>query len=108
MTEDDHTTEQLSFTDIINSLTGYEETEIENRFGAPIADLLENITRAGRALIFIVEKRATGKSEASYKTAMSLKLSEVNDRFKSEDEDADDVFPNEPDTDQGKDASLVG
>jgi hypothetical protein len=95
---------KLSMEDITRSLTGYEENEIEERFGHPIGVLLQiALTKSGRALIFVVENRELGgKPDKAYHRAMSLTVGEVNDRFLDADEDEDDVDPDRPDTDQGK------
>lgn len=97
------TTAKLSMTDLVGSLTGYEEDEIEKQFGDPIGPLLgKSLARAGRALIFIVERR-DGKNPAEARdAAMALRLVDVNDRFLDDDEDADDAIPEEPDTELGK------
>lgn len=98
--------EPLSFSDTLNSLTGYEEVEIEEHFGEPISFLVRaSYTKAGRALIYAAERRAGAKPAAAFKTAMSLRLIDVNDRFKTDDEDAEDFDPESPDTEQGKDDS---
>jgi hypothetical protein len=99
--------EKLSMLDITRSLNGYEENEIEERFGYPIGVLMNvSLTKAGRAFIFITESRKLGgKFDKAYHRAMSLTIRDVNDAFLDEDEDEDDVNPDEPHTDQGKDGS---
>lgn len=98
---------KLSMLDITRSLTGYEENEIEERFGYPIGVLMDAaLTKAGRAFIYIVEKRENGgKAEKAYHHAMNMRLIDVNDRFLDDEEDADDPVADEPDTEQGKGGS---
>lgn len=98
---------KLSMTDITRSLTGYDENEIEERFGHSIGVLLQvSLVKAGRALIYVVEKRELGgKADKAFHRAMSLPLSEVNDRFLDDEEDEDDPMPDEPNTEQGKGGS---
>lgn len=106
MTETDEQPERLSMNDLVKSLTGYEEDDVEERFGHPIGVLLDHrVVKAGRALIYVVEKRAGAKPTDAYKTAMEMRLADVNSRFLDEDEDEDDFNPDEPDTEQGKDGS---
>jgi hypothetical protein len=105
-TSTDETNEKLSFSDMVGSLTGYEEVAIEERFGQPVGHLMRAaLTKAGRALIFIDEQRKGAKAPAAYKAAMELRLEQVNERFFDDDEDADDFDPDNPDTELGKDGS---
>jgi hypothetical protein len=97
---------KLSFSESVASLTGYEEVELEERFGETIGRLMDSaLSKAGRALIYIDERRAGAKPADAYKTAMSMRLVEVNTRFFDDDEDADDFDPDNPVTEQGKDDS---
>lgn len=107
MNTNTNTDGKLSFSDIVASLTGYEEVAIEDRFGAPIGNLMRgSLTKAGRALVFVIElRRDTNKANKAYKTAMDLTVTELNDMFLDENEDQDDFDPDEPDTPQGKDDS---
>lgn len=105
-TTPDESAEKLSMNDLAKSLTGYEEDEIEERFEHPIGVLLAHrVTKAGRAFIYITQRRADVKAAVAYKAAMEMRLADVNDRFLEEDEDGDDFDPDSPDTDQGKDDS---
>lgn len=100
------TGDKLSFSDMVGSLTGYEEVAIEERFGEPVGRLMRAaLTKAGRALIFIEEQRKGAKPADAYKTAMGMRLTDVNDCFFDEDEDEDDVDPDNPDSELGKGAS---
>lgn len=89
---------KLSFSDTIGSLTGFEETTIEERFGEPIGQLMAKaLSKAGRALIFIVEIRNGAKTADAYKKSMGMRLVDVNSRFfEEDDEDEDDEDPETP------------
>lgn len=103
MTTSTERTEKLSIVDGIRSLTGFEEVKIQERFGKPIGELLDiSLNFAGRALLFIEGVRSHGNDADAYKRAMSLTIGEVNERFQTEDEDADDFDPENPDTAQGE------
>lgn len=96
----------LSITEAVASLTGYEEQKIEDRFGANIATLLDtNGIKACRALLFVHTARTTTKDAEAYKQVMGMPISEVDAAFQTDDEDADDLTPNEPYSEQGKDDS---
>lgn len=94
-------TQKLTAGEIVESLTGYEEDEIEKRFGADVNVLLATKPmRALRALIFTVLAR-TGEKTA-YKDAMSMPAKDVSPWFA---EDEDEPMPEEPITESGKEAS---
>lgn len=100
--------ERVSLTDTINSLTGYEEDEITGRFGN-LRDLLDatdgGSVKVYRACLYVLERRK-GKDEAAAMDAVqTLSRTAVVGPFLDESEDADDAMPDEPDTEQGKDAS---
>ena len=97
--------DKLSFSDTLASLTGFEEIEIEERFGEPIGQLMNSaLSKAGRALIFVVERRAGAKSGDAYKAAMNLRLDAVNTRFFDEDDEEEDEG-DEPATAEGKEGA---
>lgn len=98
--------DKISFSDTVASLTGYEEIEIEERFGEPIGQLMNSaLSKAGRALIFVAELRGGAKSADAYKTAMGMRLDAVNTRFFDEDEDEEEDEGDEPVTAEGKDGT---
>lgn len=84
--------ELLSSTEVTNSLTGFDELAIAQRFGASVEELAETSNmRFLRSLLFIVEKRREGVSDAdAFKAAMSLPFGELTARFRPEDP-ADDL-----------------
>lgn len=92
--------QQESFNEHLDSLTGYEELEIQAQFGDDILSLLNlNYTMASRALIYVTRRR-DGLDEAKAKdAAMKLSLKEVGASFAAEE---DEPMPEEPVTAQGK------
>lgn len=104
-TEQTEQPEKLSLSDTVGSLSGFEEIAIEERFGATIGAILNvSLSKAGRALLFIKHRREGLKDSEAYKRAMELRLVDVSNLFFTDDEDADDVDPDNPYSDQGKDA----
>jgi hypothetical protein len=91
--------------EVADSLTGYEERLIVQRFGAELEDLAG---QAGsgmvRALIFICEKRKSDDPDvaaadrAAFKRAMSLTRKELDDQFSRppQDDDEDGVESGKP------------
>ncbi|MDQ6524328.1 hypothetical protein RB608_11985 [Nocardioides sp. LHD-245] len=106
---DSASTERVSFWDTFNSMTGYEEMAVEKAFGATPGELTKksfsgNWSLDGmRAMVFVIASRAGDPDP--YATAMSLTRTQLADRFLSDEEDADDAIPDEPDTELGKDDS---
>lgn len=78
-------------TEVIQSLTGFDELAVEKWFKASVMDL--NATMTGRALVFVLERRnGAADDKAAYGTAMRLSLKDVDDRFTKEDvDDVDEV-----------------
>ena len=100
------TDEKLSLSELVDSLTGHEENAIEERFGAMPADLIvRSLSKLKRSLIFVAQQRKGDAPEAAYQHAMNMRLVDVVNLFQSDEEDADDAMPTDPDTDQGKDDS---
>lgn len=104
--KDPNEVERISFWDTFNSLTGYEEEAVEAAFGAEAGDLTKKTFNGGlslvalRAMVFVVARRA--EVPDPYAEAMGLTRTQLNERFLSELEDADDAIPEEPDTELGK------
>lgn len=96
-------TEKLSLEEVVESLTGYEEIEIEKQFGDDIEELLENKPRAGlRAAVFIIARRRGAALPAAKDEAMKLSMRALNDCFADETIELD---PDDPETEQGKDGT---
>ena len=89
-----------TMTDVVNSLTGYDEIAITKEFNRDFAVLLEYPTTLGRALIFVLKRRDGLTDKEAKKAAMEMRLGEVNDYFEDESDNAED-----PDTAAGEDDS---
>lgn len=98
-------TEKFSADEMFESLTGFEEIAIATHFGAEITDLAEKRPLAFvRALVF-VDKVRDGSSPLDAKAqAMGLSIKGTSDYFPEAEQDVDET---EPDTESGKDDSLV-
>ena len=89
-----------------DSLTGYEEVEIEGRFGDDIQVLLETRPiKAGRALAFVVVVRDLRAADVkdpvkkAYEAAMGMTVTELNNFFPDE---VDELDADQPVTPEGK------
>lgn len=88
---------QQTVSEVAESLTGFDELAIEKSFGKSLDELKP--TMVGRALVFVVERRA-GKTDPEAKSAaMEMPMGQVNSYFLDE---PDDVLPDEPDSEAGK------
>jgi hypothetical protein len=87
-------------TEMINSLTGWDEIAISKHFGRDYFDLTgSNVVRA---LAFVQERR-NGLSDVDAKeAALKLTIGACNDLFQAEPEDED---PDAPDSAAGKEPS---
>lgn len=93
----------LTQVEAIESLTGYDELAIKQKFGAPIGALFdESISTARRALVFAIYSRQDNGPKDAYKAAMNLTVGDL-DRVFGEDEP--EVMDDEPVTESGKDGS---
>lgn len=91
----------LTANEIIDTLNGFEEIAISQKFGTDIDDLLTTRQSMGlRALAFTVFAREDAKS--AYKRAMTMTVKELAAFFPDEPEES---MPEEPVTDAGKDGS---
>lgn len=95
---------RTTISEAIESLTGFEEIAIKKAFEDDVFALMNTgqETMAGRALIFIEKKREGLKDAEAKNAALSLTLKDVNAHFADEDEE---VMPDEPVTESGKDAA---
>jgi hypothetical protein len=95
----------LSVSEVMDSLTGFEEIAIEKHMAYDIYTDDEAKARPVllmRCLVFVLEKRAGLKDTDAMKAAMGMSVKDVNDYFP---DTVEDVEPNDPDTDEGKDDS---
>lgn len=98
---------KLTFTEVLDSLTGYDEQAIEQRFGGDINTLLRtNATKASRSLVYILLKRENEAADTqnpdgkAYKKVMGIPMAEITDYFG---DDVDEIDENSPVTESGKD-----
>lgn len=97
------TRSDLSISDLLDTLTGYDEQAIEERFGAmPDSLLTTKPMMGGRALVYVVVRRhlaAAGVKDPSgkaFKHAMGMKVSDVEAFFPDEDEELELGQPETP------------
>lgn len=96
-------TEKVTVSEMIESLTGFEEIAIAKAFDSDIFGLLNRApTTAGRALVFIDRKRGGETDKEAKNHALSLTLKAVDEYYA---EDEDEVMEEEPTTEVGKDDS---
>lgn len=96
----------FSFDEMLESLTGFEEIGIEEAFGADITALmLTNVTKAQRALVFVVKKREGLKATDARKAVLEMRLGDVQAFFA---DDEPEVNEDEPVTAAGKDDEQPG
>lgn len=100
MTHDE--TSKPSVEETFQSLTGFDELAIKDKFG--IENPADAETRPiiwTRALVFVLFKRAGQTTQAAYQTAMEVPVGELDSHFADEPED---VFADEPDSEAGKES----
>lgn len=95
--------------EVVDSLTGYDELAIEERFGSDINTLLNvNPVKGMRALAFVVIKRQNETADVknpagkAFEQIMKSPMTAINDHFGDE---PDEVMADEPVTEAGKGAS---
>lgn len=87
--------------DFFMSLNGFDEIAITKAFGADVAALRDEPFRFLRALVFVHQRRADQPDKLAYHASMTLTVEALQDYFP--DPEPDDLDPDDPDTDQGKD-----
>lgn len=100
-------TRKLTYDETLESLTGYDEHAIEQRFGVDINTLLRsNAIKASRALVYVLLKRENEAQDLkdpagkAYKTVMEAPMGTLTDYFG---DDVDEIDENSPVTESGKD-----
>ena len=97
---------ETTLSEMVESLTGYDELAIEKHFGAPISDLMNSKPTTGiRGLIFVHKTRENFSAVDAKKQAMELPMRGAMDYFAS---DEQEPLPEEPVTEQGKDSEPFG
>lgn len=94
----DHTWQSMS-----DSLTGYEEIKIQERFGVSVSELLEGAaTTLFRGLRYVEVIREGATPDDAYKQVMDLTIKQVVELFTPDPEEVDEE---EPETPLGDDSS---
>ena len=97
----------MDVSEVVETLTGYEERNIEQRFGAIIGDLLEERPTSGlRALVMVLVARDLVAQDVknpqgkAFEHVMGMTLKQVDDFFPEYVEP--EVDPEQPETEAGK------
>lgn len=97
--------EKISASEMVQSLTGFEEIAIEEHMGVdPYSDFQTKPLRVLRALVFVQKTREGAKPRDAKNHAMNLSMQSVQDSFEDE---TDEVMEDEPVTEAGKDSSAT-
>jgi len=73
---------------VFDSLTGFDEIAIAQRFGRTVTDLAQHdSTMFTRALVFVVQRREGDTDDAAWDAALGLPLKEVSTFFAVDTED---------------------
>lgn len=82
-------------TEVMETLTGYDELAIEKAFGAEIEALIDRGSglRYLRALAFVQELHKGAKHDEAKRTAMELTSKALGERFREPDPDDDPDLP---------------
>lgn len=89
--------DKISASEMVQSLTGFEEIAIERHMGIdPYADGEAKPLKVLRALVFVQRKRAGGKDAEAREYAMGLTMGEVQDLFAKESPELDPENPETP------------
>lgn len=102
-TEDKTKATKPTYSEAVDTLTGYEEIAIENQFGDEFFGL--SIVKRMRALAFVFEKREGLSDKDAKKKIMSLSQAAIGEYFSDEDDEDDEGDEDlgiEPVTDAGK------
>ncbi|HET6915737.1 MAG TPA: hypothetical protein VFH56_06560 [Acidimicrobiales bacterium] len=79
---------KLNGSDLFESLTGFEEIAIAQRFGRTVLDLASSDqTMFGRALVFAGTRREGATDDDAWQTAMEMPLKQVQELVAEADED---------------------
>lgn len=98
-------TSSIGVEEMTETLTGYEENDIERRFGSDVATLLEKGIPGLRALTYIAFKRdliagdVKDPDTKAYKQVMEMPLKAVGEFWPDEDQEP---VPDEPVTPMGE------
>lgn len=77
---------ELTSTDVLESLTGFDELAIAQAFGKPLEELINTTSMFGRALVFALKRREGMKDPEARKHVMELRIGEIDAHFKPDPE----------------------
>lgn len=100
---DDMTAEQLTAEELAESLTGYDEIAIAKAFGEDIYEMAP--AKSMRALAFVAVRRTGGTDAEAKDAVMGMSIKDVKESFADAE---DEVMPDEPSSESGKDGELAG
>lgn len=89
----------MTSSEVLASLTGYDELAIEQHFGKPIEGMTGTPSKFGRALVFVLKRREGLNDGQAKKYVLELTMGAVDDHFAP---DEDDELPG---SEAGKDES---
>jgi hypothetical protein len=96
------TSAQISATDMVESITGFEEIAIEKHFGLDVyQDGEDKPIKVMRALAFLLRTREGLDAKTAKEQVMAMPMGAVQDLFADELEELD---PEDPMTESGKDS----
>ena len=91
--------DKLKGSDVFDSLTGFDEIAIAQRFGRTVTDLAQHdSTMFTRALIFVARRREGDTDDAAWDAALGLPLKDAGAFFAvdADEADAEDSGKDEP------------
>lgn len=90
-------TEKPTPKEVSDSLTGFDEIAIKQKFGDPLKKLADDDqTQFLRALVFVIRRRDGKPDSEAFHIAQSITLGAISDEFRGEDAEAD--FGEQPST----------
>lgn len=93
----------MTMTETAQSLTGFEEVAITKAFGRSIETLAnESLAMMGRGLVFVLERRNGADDKTAKQTAMEMPRSGL-DAYFPDDPGDEEIDPDNPVTESGKD-----
>jgi hypothetical protein len=97
----------ICFSDMVKSLTGYEEYAIARHFNGlnPYTQGADRPNESARALVFVTRKRQGDDDLKAKDFALAMPMGDVDDYFDPEEKE---VMPEDPATDSGKGDSQPG
>lgn len=89
----------VTFEEMADSLTGYEEIAIEQQFGTDLQGLAEKGTTLMRSFVFVLLKREGKKDPEAKAEVMNMSLRQIRGYFEDE---VEEVMPDQPFQPAGK------